>query len=305
MKKFDKNNFKKLALLGIAGGTAIVSPGAVEATDLNPSELLAFGSCKHGQGCGGLQAYRSVPSQGANYYTNQPQGSCGGTAYYPAQQQTYYQPQGSCGGNSYYPAQQQAYYPQQQTYYQPQGSCGGTAYYPQQQQTYYQPQGGNSGYTYGQYPTQPQQPSSGCASNSAPQETPSTTPSTTIPEGESPVVTRWETSGLSADASKGTVERTLSESDLLSQLNEQGKASYQRLDAAGKALALKLANQTCKGLNECKGLNSCKNSEHSCAGKGACAGTSDSNFKDKNLAVKVAAMKMAEKRTNATPQRQQ
>lgn len=297
MKKFDKNNFKKLALLGIAGGTAIVSPGAVEATDLNPSELLAFGGCKSSQGCGGLQAYRSVPSQGSYYYSNQPQGSCGGTAYYPQQQQqTYYQPQSGCGGTAYYPQQQQAYYPQQQqTYYQPQGSCGGFQY--QQQSNY-------SGYTQGQYPTQPQQPSSGCASNSAPQDTPSTTPSTT-PENESPVVTRWETSGLSADASKGTVERTLSESDLLSQLNEQGKASYQRLDAAGKALALKLANQTCKGLNECKGLNSCKNSEHSCAGKGACAGTSDSNFKDKNLAVKVAAMKMAEKRTNATPQRQQ
>lgn len=117
------------------------------------------------------------------------------------------------------------------------------------------------------------------------------------------MISRWETNGYTADTSKGTVDRSLSESDLLSQLNEQGKASYQRLDAAGKALALKLANQSCKGQNECKGLNSCKNSEHTCAGKGSCKGTSDNNFKDKNLAVKVAAMKMAEKRANTTSPR--
>ena len=74
---------------------------------------------------------------------------------------------------------------------------------------------------------------------------------------------------------------------------------YKNLDSSGKALALKLADQECKAQNECKGLNSCKTDDHACAGKGSCAGTAKENFKDKNLAVKVAALKMAEKRVNA------
>ena len=90
------------------------------------------------------------------------------------------------------------------------------------------------------------------------------------------------------------------ESSLVPQLNAQGKATYQNLDNAGKALAIKMANQGCKGQNDCKGLNACKTFSHSCAGQGTCKGTSTAAFKDKNLAVKVAAMKMAEKRANAT-----
>jgi len=88
------------------------------------------------------------------------------------------------------------------------------------------------------------------------------------------------------------------EAELLSQLNEDGKALYDSLDAEGKALALQLANQKCKGYNDCKGLNSCKGDENDCAGQGGCKGQSGCNFKDKNLAVKVAAEKMAEKRAN-------
>ncbi|HEV8051711.1 MAG TPA: hypothetical protein VGP47_04385, partial [Parachlamydiaceae bacterium] len=107
------------------------------------------------------------------------------------------------------------------------------------------------------------------------------------------------TTSTTTTTAQSTTQRTLTESELLSQLNEQSKAAYKGLDAAGKALALKMANQSCEGKNECKGLNSCKNNEHACAGKGSCAGTAKSNFKDKNLAVKVAALKMAEKRANA------
>jgi hypothetical protein len=70
------------------------------------------------------------------------------------------------------------------------------------------------------------------------------------------------------------------------------------LSPEGKALALKLANQSCKGKNSCKGLNSCKTEEHSCAGRGSCAGTAAAPFKDKNQAVKIAAQKMAEKRAS-------
>ena len=91
----------------------------------------------------------------------------------------------------------------------------------------------------------------------------------------------------------------MSETDFVGKLNPQAKATYQGLDAEGKALALKLANATCKGLNDCKGLNSCKSDTNACAGQGSCAGKSGCSFKNKNDAVKVAAMKMAQKRAGS------
>lgn len=86
------------------------------------------------------------------------------------------------------------------------------------------------------------------------------------------------------------------ESQLLSQLNEEGKAIFRGLDAEGKSLALKLAAQSCKGKNDCKGLGGCKTGDHDCAGKNGCKGKGGSAFGDKNTAVKVAAQKMAQKR---------
>jgi hypothetical protein len=62
-----------------------------------------------------------------------------------------------------------------------------------------------------------------------------------------------------------TKQAPLSEQELMSQLSAQGKAAFQSLTAEGKALALKLANE----------------------------------YEDKNLAVKAAAAKMAEKRNGA------
>ena len=90
----------------------------------------------------------------------------------------------------------------------------------------------------------------------------------------------------------------MTEADLLSQLNNQGKAMYNSLDADGKTLALKLANQACKGQNDCKGLNSCKTDKNSCAGEGGCKGQSKCRFADKNVAVRVAGQKMAAKRAD-------
>jgi hypothetical protein len=90
----------------------------------------------------------------------------------------------------------------------------------------------------------------------------------------------------------------LSEQDLQNKLDAQGKANYQNLSPAGKAAALKMANQACKGQNECKGQNSCKSDTNSCAGQGGCKGTSNCSFKDKNAAVKNAA-KMDQKRANS------
>jgi hypothetical protein len=91
--------------------------------------------------------------------------------------------------------------------------------------------------------------------------------------------------------------KALSERDFLSQLNSEGKSTYQSLNKEGKELALKLASQSCKGQNACKGLNSCKTKDNACAGKGGCQGTSKGPFTDKNAAVKVAAKHMAEKRS--------
>ena len=88
----------------------------------------------------------------------------------------------------------------------------------------------------------------------------------------------------------------MNEADLLGKLNAQGKSAYNGLSPEGKKLALQLSNADCKGKNDCKGLNSCKTDKNECAGKGGCKGQSKCNFKDKNLAVKVAAAKMAEKR---------
>lgn len=90
----------------------------------------------------------------------------------------------------------------------------------------------------------------------------------------------------------------LTEDQLKSQLSDQGKDIFNRLTPEGKTLALKLANGSCKGKNDCKGLNSCKSDKNSCAGQSGCAGQANGLFTDKNLAVKVAAKKMAEKRAS-------
>jgi hypothetical protein len=91
-------------------------------------------------------------------------------------------------------------------------------------------------------------------------------------------------------------DKTLTESEFLAQLNPESKAAYNSLNSDGKKLALQLANQACKGKNSCKGMNSCKTDKNSCAGLGGCKGTSAKPFTDKNQAVKVAVMRMADKR---------
>lgn len=91
--------------------------------------------------------------------------------------------------------------------------------------------------------------------------------------------------------------KKLSESEFKNALNPAAKAEYETLSPSGKTLALKMANQSCAHQNDCKGQNACKGKNNSCAGQGGCKGTAETNFKDKNLAVKAA--KMAEKRNNA------
>jgi len=102
------------------------------------------------------------------------------------------------------------------------------------------------------------------------------------------------------DSTQATAAKPVTnETELMSQLNPQGKTAYLSLSPEGKKLALQLAQQSCKGKNSCKGLNSCKTDSNQCAGKGGCKGQTPGPFKDKNTAVKVAAQKMAEKREGA------
>lgn len=309
MKKSNKCDFKKLALLGIAGGIVLSTEGTAdilqENTDLNVSQLLASNACggqpggcdsQHGAGSRGnsYQAYRNIPSQDYNYTGSQSNGSCGAAA------PQYYQTSSSCHAASspqYYQQSSPQYYQSSAPQYYQQSS----AQYAPQYQNSPSPQGwSNSSMQQAnmmnpnmmQDSNMQQQRNLRQDSNMMQQN-----PSASNQRG---AYTQWETEDNKADSSR-TNTKILSESELRSQLNDQAKATYDSLDPAGKAMALQMANQDCKGKNTCRGFNSCKTKDHACAGKGSCANTAETNFKDKNLAVKVAALKMAEKRANAAP----
>jgi hypothetical protein len=91
----------------------------------------------------------------------------------------------------------------------------------------------------------------------------------------------------------------MTEDELMLQLNEEGARIYHSLSPEGKQLALKVASQRCDHTNECKHLNACRTDQNACLGKGQCKGQGKCAFSDKNLAVKVVAKKMAEKRNQA------
>jgi hypothetical protein len=101
-----------------------------------------------------------------------------------------------------------------------------------------------------------------------------------------------------ASSKESVTQKTLTARQLYDQLSPEGKKLYDSLNDEGKTMALKLANQTCKGKNDCKGQNSCKTAENSCMGQGGCKGTSKGPFVDKNDAVKVSSMMMEAKRKN-------
>lgn len=91
----------------------------------------------------------------------------------------------------------------------------------------------------------------------------------------------------------------MTEDELLLDLNAEGEALYRSLDKEGKELARYVASQRCMNSNACKGLNACKTPDHACMGKGQCKGTGKCAYADKNMAVKLVAEKMAEKRKQA------
>jgi hypothetical protein len=90
------------------------------------------------------------------------------------------------------------------------------------------------------------------------------------------------------------------EDELILELNPEGVALYKSLDPEGKLLARKVASTMCNGMGECKGLGACKSSKNSCVGKNECKGQNVCAHSDKNVAVKLVAKKMAEKRANTT-----
>lgn len=237
------------------------------------------------QGCGG-----GAPSQG--YTTGQ---GCGGAA--PSQ--SYPVSQGGCGGaapTQGYPTGQGCGGAAPSSTTQPwQGGhgCGGSG----GSTTYYSNPNTFSNQPGGQTYRSTQTPSS---------ESNVQMPQQMMPQGTqtqqkssynySSSNSRWYTAHNDEQRGGSHTASQLTEDELVSKLNDQGKAMFRSLSPEGKALALKLASQSCKGQNECKGLNSCKTDKNSCAGNGGCAGKSACSFKDKNTAVKVAAKKMAEKR---------
>ena len=354
MKKLNKRDFKKLALLGIASGTTLATQAvATDNLDYDSSQLLAYAGCGGGGGESGscrsrggsgsnggsfYQAYRNAPAQQEYYYTDDAYPysysdqsapmhyaphSCNGVVT-PApmpmskpvnpvtptpQGYNNSQPRPVSGCGAQIGARAQPWQPTQ-----PSSGCGSMTadnFRSQQMQSNQGMPGCNAmTNSNGQawqsnqpiHQGQPMHPVSSCAAvqpqNQMLNEPQGTQPSVFNSRSDN---SQLEDSGIASDNSKSSdpLSGSISESELMTMLNAQGKATYQSLDPAGKALALKLVNQTCKGQNECKGMNSCRSEEHSCAGKGSCAGTAPLPFKDKNLAVKVAAMKMAEKRANA------
>lgn len=88
----------------------------------------------------------------------------------------------------------------------------------------------------------------------------------------------------------------MTEDDLLLELNDEGIALYNSLNAEGKALTLEVASSRCNEANVCKGLNACKTDTNECAGMGTCKHSGKCAISDKNLAVKLVAEKMKRKR---------
>lgn len=102
-----------------------------------------------------------------------------------------------------------------------------------------------------------------------------------------------------ANANDGNLGyHVLTEEELMMQLNEKGRQLYNSLSPEGKQLALRVASTRCNATNECRGLNACATEKNDCAGKGECKGQGKCAFADKNLAVKVVADKMSQKRSN-------
>lgn len=323
-----KNDLKKMALMGITGGILISQAAIADESQIPGYQNLLAQSCGGFGSCsGGGASY----DNGSYYQGYQGGHSCSGSeGYYPSQGYSTghscrtppssgsYSTQGYSGGGC--STAPQGGYSSCST--MPQGGYTSQGYNTMPQGGSYYQSGGQYGNTSGTYynnpnTTQGNQPGSSYRSSknaqdwNNPQNRDNSTPPTSdmpqqmMPQGTStPQKTSYNyTRSRSYTAQNDPTTRPgsatvilITEDELTSQLNDQGKAMYKSLSPEGKNLALKLASQDCKGHNSCKGMGSCKSDKNSCAGQNACSGQSSCKFKDKNVAVKVAAKKMAEKR---------
>lgn len=105
--------------------------------------------------------------------------------------------------------------------------------------------------------------------------------------------------GLIGETGGNITYHLMSEDDLLMELTPEGTKIYQSLTPEGKILARKMASRSCNNTNDCKGEGACRSDANDCAGKNKCKGQGICAFSDKNVAVKLAAKKMASKRQNA------
>jgi len=108
----------------------------------------------------------------------------------------------------------------------------------------------------------------------------------------------------SDDNENTTPYHLMTEEELLSELNAEGKALYQNLSPEGKELARDVASMRCQYSNKCKGLNACATDKNTCAGKGSCKGQGKCAIADKNLAVKLVSQKMGAKRASMAPSKE-
>lgn len=301
MKK--KNDLKKLALLGITGGVLLTSQGQAEQSNAQSSPGYDVWSTYAAGGCASCRSSSGSAYGGSSYSGYTSGAGCGATPH-----QAYYS---SCSGFGGYSSGSYDGY----SGYSSGGGCGASA--PSWGgQGYYAPSHSCASYDHDpntppnsrwqqhqqnkqQQQQQYQQDHQGDQQQQQGQQRRSATP-----PPPPPAPTSWRNTNKSKLYSENDIQTStapkssLTESELRGQLSDDGKRMFDRLDAEGKKLALRLANQDCKGKNSCKGENACKTSKNDCAGKGGCAGTSPAPFKDPNQAVKVAAKKMEEKRAN-------
>lgn len=108
---------------------------------------------------------------------------------------------------------------------------------------------------------------------------------------------------LAAETGGNITYRLMTKDEIMLELTNDGAKLFESLSPEGQELALKIASRSCDGTNECKGQNACRTKDNDCAGKGKCKGTTKCAVSDKNLAVRIAANVMAEKRQNLQGQK--
>ncbi len=102
---------------------------------------------------------------------------------------------------------------------------------------------------------------------------------------------------LAADSGGNITYHLMTPDELMLELTNDGAKVFNSLSPEGQQLALKIASRSCDGTNDCKGQNACRTKDNECAGKGQCKGKTKCAVSDKNMAVRLAAKIMAEKRS--------